>query len=293
MVYKDAADCPGRFQWDETSGSFFASQSNNCGPTSVTKIADFYKDTRFSIENTRRSSVGCCVPTTCSQQALMLSRRNVPAKAMWIDNKFQLDDLIGWSGRRPIVIGIQMSRVPTYIKDHPFDGWHAVTVMKRVERNGVKGYLVNDPNFSPPGGYRPDPDHGKKFYPEWAMDYAYLQNYIRWSVVPLNAKYIPSTDHYAEGDPAEMGKLFVNEIGHEVTIKAFKPIRDGYTTKDKVLKRTGSRATHRVIGKIPKHSVSDYEQQFGAVWLIETFAGNGMTRIGYVKSIDLVDGSYK
>lgn len=295
MVWSDVVQADPRYQWDNTSGSFAASQSNNCGPTSVTKIAGFYNDTNnYGIENTRRLATGCCVPTTCTEQALMLSRRGVPAIAMWIDNLSELDYIVGWDGKHPIVIGVEMSRVPTYVKDHPFDGWHAMVVMKRVIQNGIQGYLINDPNFSPPGGYRPDPDRGKKFYPKWVMDYAYAQNSIRWGVVPNKSKHVPAPDNFAIGDPFGMSNmLFKDELGHSITIKAGKPIRDGWSVKDRVLRVVPDRTTRRLIGRITRPSLPDSEKDYGSVFLIFKEVNDGKGRIGYVKGVDIVDGSYK
>lgn len=291
--WKDAADSPGRYQWDETSGTPWSSQSVNCGPTSVTKIADFYRDARFSIEQTRYLAVGCCIPTTCTQQASMLTSRGVSAIAMWVDTLGELDYLVGWDGKRPIVVGIEMSRVPTYVKDHPFDGWHAVVVLKRVVRDGIEGYLLNDPNFSPPGGYRPDPDHGKKFYPRWVMDYAFIQNGIRWGVVPNKAKYVEPPTHLAEGDPMDQEKLFINELGHRIVIRADKPIRAGFTTKDRVLRVTGHRVAKLLMGRLPISAVPDSEQKFGPVFMVYLRRKGNRGRIGYVKEVDIVEGSYK
>lgn len=290
--YTDASLSTPRYQWDQSSGSFWASQQVNCGPTSVTKIADFYKDKHFAIEATRRLAVGCCIATNCTQQAIMMTERGTPAIAMWIDTMGELDYLVGWDGKRPIVVGIEMIRVPYYIKDHVFNGWHAVAVLKRVERNGIEGYLINDPNFSLPGGNRPDPDHGKKFYPRWVMDYAFIQNSIRWGVVPNKAKYIEPTTHRIIGDPADMGKLFKSELGHYIKIKGNKPIRAGYTTKDRVLRETGSQTKKALVGRIEKSDLPENEKQFGPVFIINLGVSQDKFRHGYVKGVDCVDGSY-
>jgi hypothetical protein len=223
----------------------------------------------------------------------MLTLRGVPSIPVWIDNISQIDNTVGWDGRHPMIIGIEMSRVPYNIKDHPFDGWHAVVVLKRAEKNGVSGYLIMDPNFSLPGGNRPDPDRGKKFYPRWVMDYAFIQNNVRWSVTPALAKKVPQSGHYAAGDPIVDDKLFENELGHSITIKAGKPIRAGWSIKDRVLKTTDSRAKRRLIGRIVKEDIPWGEKEYGAVWMISHNARDGKNRIGYVKGIDIVDGSYE
>ncbi len=293
LQYNDAGVSPARYQWEASSGTPWASQSNNCGPTCATKIADFYNNTRYGIESTRYLVVGCCVPTTCTQQAAMLTLRGVPSIPVWINSLGEIDAVVGWDGNHPIIIGMEMSRVPYDIKDHPFDGWHAVVVLKRVERNGVSGYLIMDPNFSPTGGNRPDPDGGKKFYPRWVLDYAFIRNNIRWSVIPNRAKVTEQQGRYIVGDPIVDNKLFENELGHSITIKSGKPIRAGWSIKDKVLRVTSERTERRLIGRIYKEDLPWSEREYGAVWLVAQGVRDKKERVGYVKGVDLVDGSYK
>ena len=76
-----------------------------------------------------------------------------------------------------------MGRVPASYRDHPFTGWHAVVVMAAP----AGGFWINDPNFSPPGGHRPDPDRGKKWWPDWVMKYAFIDNPAQHTVVAPNA----------------------------------------------------------------------------------------------------------
>lgn len=293
VEWTDASHSPGRFQWENSSGNPWASQSNNCGPTSVTKIADFYNDTLFGIEQTRYLATGCCQPTTCSQQSVMMAKRGVPNRAMYFNTLGEIDAMVGWDGRRPILIGMLMSRVPYGIKDHPFDGWHAVAVLKQAERNGVSGYLINDPNFSPAGGYRPDPDHGVKFYPRWALDYAFIQNAPRWGVAPYNPKEIVVPSHRILGDPMDQRKLFVDELGKEIVIKGGKPVRAGFLVKDRTLRITSQPTRKNLVGRIVTADLPQDEKQFGPVFVVNMAVRNGKSRHGYVKGIDIVTGSYK
>jgi len=189
MTYTSALTSPHRFQWEANSEP---SKAENCGPTCVTKIAQFYRDTYYHIEVTRRLVTACCIPTNAWQQAQMLTKRGVPASVKEINSVAELHALVD-SGRRPVVIGVQMSRVPAWCRDHPFLGWHAVTILGRaVMSDGSVGFWVNDPNFSPAGGIRPDPDRGRKFYPDWVISSAFIANSPRFSVVPTYAKKLPA-----------------------------------------------------------------------------------------------------
>ncbi len=192
MAYLAAATSPHRYQWESNASP---SQSVNCGPTCVTKIAQFYRDTWYGIQATRRLvTPELYRGTSANQQASMLAKRGVSNSIVRIDSLSQLRQIVG-SGRRPILIGMQMARVSAVYRDHPFLGWHAVTVLSSGTLNGYGGFWVNDPNFSPPGGIRPDPDRGRKWYPDWVMQHALINNYPRWAVVPRAAKTVvqPST----------------------------------------------------------------------------------------------------
>ncbi|MBA2237547.1 MAG: hypothetical protein H0W24_02430 [Lysobacter sp.] len=155
----------------------------------MTKIASFYKDTFFYIETTRRLVTACCTPTTAWQQRDMLIKRGVPASVREISSVAEMHGLVD-SGRRPIIIGVLMSKVPSMYRDHPFLGWHALCVLKGDYYNGTRGFWINDPNFSPAGGIRPDPDRGRKWYPDWVIQNAYINNSPRYSVVPNSAKAV-------------------------------------------------------------------------------------------------------
>ena len=302
VEYKTVHNSPPRYQWESNSGSFFASQSNNCGPTSVTRIAEYYQDNPLlGIESTRRLVVGCCVPTTGGQQAAMLSARGVPASSVWLDSLEQIDNLIGWDGVRPIVVGIEMARVPINVRDHNFLGWHAVVILSRARvtlynapyKPGtvVEGYWVNDPNFSPSGGIRPDPDHGKKFYSRSVMQYAFIDNWPRWAVVPNKKKKV-FVNTVAAGDPALDQVRFVNELGNKVEVMANKPFRSGISLESPVIKRFDKRHTLRLTGKVKQEDMDDASRPFGPVWFGPVYRANGKHRLMYVMNADIVDGSY-
>ena len=189
MTYTSALQAPKRFQWELSSAP---SKAENCGPTCITFIAGFYKDRWYGIEATRLLVTGSGTPTNAWQQAAMLEARGVPASVREITSTAEMHGLVD-SGRRPIVIGVEMSRVPDVFRDHPFLGWHAITLMGRAVVDGTVGFWVNDPNFSPPGGIRPDPDRGMKFYPDWVIASAYISNSPRFAIVPDSAKPLPVT----------------------------------------------------------------------------------------------------
>src|SRR6186997_485152 len=184
-----------RYQWEDNSKY---SQSWNCGPTCATFIASFYKSVYYGIEATRKLVAPPQTATSVTQQRDMLVKRGVPASVVQIDSLAELHSLVD-SGRRPVILGIEISRVPSSYRDHTFIGWHAVVVMSGATNNGVRGFWINDPNFSPPGGIRPDPDRGMKWYPDWVIQAAVINNTPRWAVVPNAAKPLPTTTTTTKG----------------------------------------------------------------------------------------------
>jgi hypothetical protein len=189
VVYTSPYSSPARYQWEANSAP---SQSYNCGPTCVTKIAQFYRDTWYGIQATRRLAVSQDYRgTSANEQATMLSKRGVAATVYRITSLAQLKSLLG-SGRRPVLIGFLMSTIPAVYRDHPFLGWHAVTLLANAIAGGTSGIWVNDPNFSPPGGIRPDPDGGRKFYPDWVIANSINATSGVYAVVPNAAKTIAS-----------------------------------------------------------------------------------------------------
>lgn len=181
-----------RFQWESSSGTFDCSQSVNCGPTGSTQQADYFRDMDFPIEGTRiRAGVPPCVPTSAGQQAQMLVRRNVDAYAAEIASLHALDLLLA-DGHRPIGIGVLMSRLHAETRGHPFLGWHRITILKQARRwiggRLRNGYIYTDPNFSPIGGYRPDPKKGHRFITRWELNHAFIENSPRYGIIPKRRK---------------------------------------------------------------------------------------------------------
>lgn len=196
-TYTNALQAPKRQQW-ETSSQY--SQSWNCGVTCASFIAGFYKDSLPAIEYNRRlisgmgpynvngqTYYGCPArtPTNAWQQRDMLIKRGVPATARSVDSVAQLHGLVD-SGRRPTLVGIEMSRIPPAIRGHSFTGWHAVVAVSGAYQNGVRGFWINDPNF--PAGS----PSTRRFYSDALMVSAWQNNSPRWCVVPNSAK--PTAD---------------------------------------------------------------------------------------------------
>ena len=177
-----------RFQWEQSSGTPSKSQAFNCGPTGSTQQADFYQDrgTReskpyYGIEGSRLlAGVSQGRPTNAWEQANMLDRRGVPATVLFLDRLADLDLLLGTHGRRPIGIGVDMSRLTARTRGHTFLGMHRLTILKparrRRKRDGVwkmvRGYVYTDPNFNPQ--WRPDPKKGHRWISRAELRHAWV-----------------------------------------------------------------------------------------------------------------------
>ena len=194
----NALDYEPRYQWESSSGTFYCSQCYNCGPTGSTQQSDAYRGRKgarkFLIERTRTGAgVAPCRPTDVNEQVRMLEWHRIPASAVQIDTIRQLNLLLGDGYRRPVGIGVLMSRMTAATRGHSFLGWHRITILGRKrkfswkKRRWINGYLYTDPNFSPPGGARPDPKKGRRWISQAALRYAYIMNTPRWAIVP---------DHY-------------------------------------------------------------------------------------------------
>lgn len=244
MSYLSAMLAPPRFQWDATSGTFQASQSNNCGPTCMSFIGGFYNDKYYSIEALRRTVTGCCKPTQLSEQRDMLTKIGVSAQIYNVASVAALKSIIS-SGSRPAMLRIYMARVPSTYRGHPFTGWHAVVAIANGSKNGVSGIWVNDPNFSPPGGYRPDPARGHRFYPDWVINSAFVQNQPAYAIVPLHAKPLPSASTPTTGGGLPVKFHPVRKYG---TIGAGINVRTGPSTAAPVRYTTTKAVKHYIYG---------------------------------------------
>lgn len=198
MAYNYALDAPPRFQWEANSGTANASQSTNCGPTCQTMIAGYYRNTaNYGIEATRRLIMRCCIPCDITKQRDMLTARGVPAQIYRVASISALKSLIS-TGRRPIGLRMLMSRVPPSIRGHSFTGWHEVVAIANGFKNGISGVWINDPNFSPAGGHRPDPYRGHRFYPDSTLNYAFIGSQPAYAVMPIHPKAAPGATQYVK-----------------------------------------------------------------------------------------------
>ena len=188
-----------RFQFEQSSGTPANSQIFNCGPTGAAQQADFYMDapdsSQFSIEGGRlKAGIPQGRPTNAWEQAEILRIRGVPCDVVTLADLHALDELVGWDGRRPVGIGVEMGRVTAKTRGHTFTGWHRITILKRARRtkNGkrVGGYVYTDPNFYPAGGFRPDPKKGHRWISRAELRHAFINNDPRYAIVPRRKKQV-------------------------------------------------------------------------------------------------------
>ena len=178
----------------------------------MTRIACFYRDTWYGIEATRKTIAGmgpynvngqqyygapAQTATNAWQQADMLTKRGVPATVRQISSLDEMHGLVD-SGRRPIVVGIEMSRVDPIVRGHNFTGWHAVVFVGPAYVNGLRGVYVNDPNFAV-SGWGSDPTRGRRFYSDALLQGAWIQNSPRYCVVPTSAKVVVPAPRRSQG----------------------------------------------------------------------------------------------
>lgn len=299
MTYTTALAAPPRFQWEASSGTFNASQSNNCGPTCMAFIAGFYRDRSYGIEAVRRLIVPCCAPVDITDQRDMLFRVGVPAEVYNISSLSALKAILS-SGRRPIGMRLYMARVPYVYRGHPFTGWHEVVAIANGTRDGVSGVWIMDPNFSPPGGTRPDPMHGHRFYPDWLVKSAFIDHPPAYGVIPVAAKKIvappppapappPVAQAVADGDPYPMRFRRItasNGRFESYTLRPGAPVRKGALVSSGTWTTVAKETPFSAFGRIPKADLPSAEQKWGDVLLGVWYSVNG-DHIGYVKTFDV------
>jgi hypothetical protein len=293
VTYRRALDVPLRMQWDPSSRLPLpdpGTAPGNCGPTAVTQVAEFYKDRYFGIYSTRRRVTASQKPsTTVGEQRRMLELLGVPC-SLQRPTVSQLKAHLA-TGRRPLILGMDMSKVPIGIAGHPFRGDHAVT----LRANAPGGFLVADPNFSTRTN-RLDATKGRRFYPDWVIDRAYYRD-GKWAIVPHTDKIVslpdtgtPGKPILADGDPAPMRyRSLVNQDTGALpakTVKKGKPIRKGATVSSALWATVPANTVIRPFGYIDKDDLPAAERQYGDVFLTNWYQTNG-EHIGYIKSVDL------
>lgn len=184
MVFISPLQTESELQWDPDSAP---NQGTNCGPSSIEKIANYYKDlAKYGIERTRnlatsRDGTG----TNITEQSLMLTRRGIPNTTQRL-NPTEIKNYLKTS-RRPLGLLLVMSYIPDDIKGNSFDGTHTVTALANGVVNGESGIWVNEPNQ-----HRDRPKYRKnRFFPDqyWIKASA---AFGRWVIVPDKDKVIPT-----------------------------------------------------------------------------------------------------
>lgn len=270
MVYRLAQDAPARYQWEANSAP---SQSWNCGPTCVTRIACYYRDTWLGIEATRKLVASPMTATNAWQQAEMLRKRGVPCSAREINSLDEAHGLVG-GGRRPILIGVQMLRVPASVRGHNFLGWHAIVLVVSVVRGGLRGFLVNDPNFNPPGvAYGTDPARGLRFYSDAVLQGAWIANSPRYCVVPNAPKVVaapsPPPPSVATMEAWQV-PLRYRPVSGTAVIKNGKGFRTKASTSQPFVGIFHANTPLRLIGRF-----DDQPSTFDPWYLVDWYRGNG------------------
>lgn len=187
-MYITPLDVPTRYQWDPDSRHPLpdpGTAPGNCGVTCVTHIAQYYRDQWFGIYTTRRLVVSDDTQlfTSVGDQAWMLSKRGVPNHILR-PGIGEITRILA-TERRPVAIGMDMSKVPLSIAGHPFRGSHGVLLRANGIKNGVRGKWAMDPNFN--RTYRRDPTEGRRFYPDSVLGIAYYDA-GKWAIVPASDK---------------------------------------------------------------------------------------------------------
>lgn len=270
MAYQFALDAPARYQFESSSGSLYSSQVFNCGPTVVTRIAQYMRDQWYGIESNRPLIKGmgpynvngiivygapASMPTNAWQQRDMLRARGVACEVYGIPSVTALHALVD-NGRRPVLLGMNYALIVNEVAGHGFNDWHAVAVLTGAWVNGVRGFIVNDPNFSPPGGPRPDSHKGKRFYPDSVMARGLSDPDINWAVVPIDPKPAPKPP-----PPPALTEAQEMAILSNVRITSDRPFK----CKAGVTLRKGPGTSYPVHWRTPS------EQEF----IVHGFAPNG------------------
>lgn len=189
--FRSPLDCPTRYQWDADSRLPLpdpGTAPGNCGMTCAAHVGQYYTDKFTGIYRTRRLATDRDweMSTTVSDQSLALEKLGVP-NVITRPNLDQIHRYLA-THRRPIIVGLDMSRVPDGIRGHPFEGSHAIELRANAHKGDVLGASAMDPNFN--RTYRTDPTGGRRFYPDWVLQSAYY-NAGKWAILPLNDKVVP------------------------------------------------------------------------------------------------------
>ena len=116
----------------------------------------------------------------------------MPCDPVVIKTLKQLDVALGNKPfRKPVGIGVLMSRLSAKTRGHSFLGWHRITILKRAKRRRrgkiIRGYIYTDPNF---GSHRPDPQKGHRFIRRGELRRAFIENQPAIAIVPHHKKKV-------------------------------------------------------------------------------------------------------
>lgn len=183
-LYVSPLDSESELQWDPDS---YPNQPYNCGPSSMEKIANYFKNlSTYGIERTRDlGTLANRRGTTAAEQSTMLMRRGIDNDASHL-TPTQIKSLLK-TGRRPIGLALMMSHIPISVKGHSFNGAHEVVGLANGISGGLPGIWVNEPNQR-----RGTPTYKKnRFFPDkyWIPAYQALGS---WAIVPTKDKVIPT-----------------------------------------------------------------------------------------------------
>lgn len=294
MTYLRAVDVPFQRQWDKDSRLPLpdpGTAPGNCGPTAVEQVAEYYVGAAdkpdYGIFRTRRlANFDNQLSTSVNEQKTMLSKRGVPC-TLQRPTVAELHKIVA-SGR-PVIIGLDMSRVPLVVAGHLFRGKHAITL--RLSLPGT--FDVADPNFN--DTYRKDPTNGHRIYPDWVLQGAYWDAGM-WAIVPTYAKKpapapspapgpspIPGENTQADGDPFPMR---FRDFEGERTVRTGKPLRKGATVASGSYRGAHAGERFFFLGRIEKADLPVSERSYGDVFFTKLYHVNGY-HLAYVKAVDL------
>jgi hypothetical protein len=282
-MYRTTLDVPTRYQWDTDSrlpAPDPGTAPGNCGITCVTVAEMYYNDQFHGIYTNRRLVTASLeLSSTIGEQAQILWKRNVP-NAIDKINLAGLHELMK-SKRRPIVLGLDFSKVPLSVAGHPFRGSHSIM----LRANATGGFTYLDPNFN--RTYRTDPEHGYRFMPDWVLNAAYYNVPTQWAIIPTKDKLVPSLPDTATSPsiPRVKGlpKLFKNLSGKELHVRAFKPLRDGASTNAERLETTDANGwTLRAWGQTNGETLGGSDNWYFGPKFID-----GKWRVVYSPKIDI------
>lgn len=299
MTYLRAVDVPFQRQWDKDSRLPLpdpGTAPGNCGPTAVEQVAEYYVGAAdkpdYGIFRTRRlGNSNLKLSTTVQEQKNMLVKRGVPC-SIKRPTVAELHKIVA-SGR-PVIIGVDMHKVPRSIRGHDFGddlkrtAFHAITL--RDEDPGI--FDVADGNFNQTN--RPDPTNGHRRYPDWVLQNAYW-NAGRTAIVPTYPKKPipapaptpsptpPSSNTQADGDPFPMR---FRDFEGERTVRTGKPLRKGATVSSGSYRGAHAGERFFFLGRIEKADLPLSEREYGDVFFTKLYHVNGY-HLAYVKAVDL------